>query len=616
MTAKKTFLPLIFFSTLTLALVFCLPGVYAETGTGQEAPSKPGYVQRKNLNVLKKIITKNLPRDIHVGTLDTFLFGLKGARIDRFKMTENEQFLQSHPDIDPVFLDAESILVRINPLMLFLGQVFINEMRINAPKYQIIHDKDGNFNFDDLSEAQDSKLLKWLRIKDLAVYDGQYRVFDDNALDNPVIYTVSNVDIQVSDFTIGKIFNLDLKAASPGVDTQNIFFNGQTGPMELNQKNEQIPVNADLTVVNLPILPYLGYSFPKNSPAKPISGFINIDFHLDGDAWSGMTMTGSLRLTDVVFQSADGVLSGEPINLKMFLREPITLCIKDDLLEMKALDMDINGNRFTLSGKMTNLKELSRVDIQLATESMEVGVLTSAYPFILNAFPEQVDLDGCFDMGVHLAGSQLDSTLEGRMDLTELAIGFAEYFHKPAQEPLVMEFTARVNTSELIESAGTFEVENFQLGHYNFIEDVLNRLLANATDPVEKQKLLDSYHRLPHTIEKVSGTVTYENNLARINDIHITNLRPVPEPGVNAVLDGMVDFTDNSLDIKGDIIISEELSRRIIAIAPDNSPYLSNGSIVVGFQHTGTIDKFSLEIFPQGIRLGQQETTRLPDECR
>lgn len=595
---------LLFFSLLIMTLLSRPVQIQAETGG--DDPAELGYLNQKRLRILKKIITKNLPRDISVGVMDTFLFGLQGARIDRFKMTENKQFLKTHPSIDPIFINAESVLVRVNPLMLLLGQVFVNEMQVTAPRYQIVRDREGNFNFDDLSEAQDSKLLKWLRVKNLSVDNGEYLVFDDSALDNPVTYTVSNVDIRVSDFTIGEVFNLDIKAASPGSGAQNIFFRGQAGPMELNQKNEQLPVNADLTVVDLPILPYLGYSFPKNSPAKPISGLINIDFHIIGDAWSGMTMTGNLRLTGVVFQSVDGIVSGQPINLEMFLREPIVVCVKDDVIAMSALDMMINDNRFTLSGKMTSLKGLSQVDVQLATEGMNIDVLTSAYPFILNTFPDQVNLGGSFDMGVRLAGSQLDAALEGRLDLTELEIGFADYFRKPPREPLVMEFMARVNTNEVIEAAGAFKMENFLLGHYNFIEDVLNRLLDGATDQTKKQELLACYQRLPHTIEKISGKTTYAADVVRINDIHIVNLKPDQAEGIDAVLDGVVDFNDSSLDIKGDIIISKELSSRIIAIAPDNTAYLSNGSIVIGFHHTGTIDKFDLEIFPKGIRLPQE----------
>ena len=569
----------------------------------QDDTAKSGYLDRQRRQILKKIITKNLPRDIRVGAMEPFFFGLQGARIDRFKMTENEEFLKNHPDVDPIFIDAENVLVRINPLMLLLGQVFIEEMRIQAPRYQIIHDKNGNFNFDDLSEAQDSKLLKWLRIKELSVNDGRYLVFDDSALDNPVTYTVSDVDIRVNDFTIGQVFNLDIKAASPGSTVQNIFFSGQAGPMGLNQKNEQIPIDADLSMVNLPILPYLGYSFPADSPAKPISGLINVDFHITGDAWSGMTMTGGLRLSEVVFRSGDGTVSGQPISLGIYLREPIVVCLRDDIIAMSALDMMINDNRFTLSGKLTNLKGLSQVNARLETNGMNVDVLTSAYPFILNSFPDLIRLGGNFSMDVNLAGSQLDALLEGRLDLTGLEIGFADYFRKPSQAPLSMTFTARANTSELVEGAGSFKMENFLLGHYNFIEDVLKRLLADAVDQKGKEALLARYRRLPHTIEKISGNAAYQADRARITDIRIVNLKPEAAPGLNAVLNGTVDFSDGSLDIKGDIIISPGLSRRIVALAPGTASYLSNGAIVIGFQHTGTIDDFDLEIFPRAIRL-------------
>ena len=603
---KKRLFLFIIFPALFLALWPARPGIPAQTA--QAEPVSMDYVSRKQLGILKKIITKNLPREIDVGQMDTFLFGLQGAWINNFIMTENAEFLKSHGCINPVFMKADSILVRINPLMLLLGQVYINEMQINSPRFQVIHDADGNFNFDDLSEAQDSKLLKWLRIKDLSAYNGAYLVFDDGALDNPVTYTVNKVDIRVSDFTIGNVFNLDIKAASPGSAVQNMFLHGKAGPMELNQKNEQIPVNADLTVVDLPILPYLGYTFPKNSPAKPVSGLIDINFHLDGDAWSGMTMAGDLSLTGVVFQSVDGALSGEPLNANIVLKEPITLSYRDDLLKMGALDLVINGNRFSLSGELTNLKGLTRADLQLTTGDLDIGVVKTAYPFLLEALPPQAEFSGLFGMSVNLTGNQLDATLSGGMDLTGMTFTFADYFYKPLQAPMKMNFSARVNTRELMAAAGRFEMGNFELGHYNFIEDVLARLLANATDPAGKEKLLARYRRLPQTMEKISGNVSYKDDRVRITDINIVNLRPEEAPGLDAVLDGVVDFSDSSLDIKGDIIIARELSRAVIALAPENAAYLCEGSIVVGFQHTGTIDNFNLEIFPRAIRLPAEKT--------
>jgi hypothetical protein len=608
---KKFFITLLF-SFLFLTL-WSMPGMI-QAETDEKDPARLSYLNRKRLNILRKIITKNLPRHIRVGAMDTFLFGLQGARIERFQMTENAKFLKTHPGINPVFMTAESILVRISPVMLLVGQVFVDEMTVNAPRYQIIRDKEGNFNFDDLSEAQDSKLLKWLRVKKLTVNDGEYRVHDDSALDNPVEYTVSDVDVLVNDFTIGQVFNLDVKARSPGAADQNMFLTGKAGPMELNQKNEEIPINGDLTVKDLPILPYLKYSFPKDSPARPISGLINIGYHLNGDAWSGMTLTGGLRLGDVVLQSADGALSGEPINMEMTLREPITLSLKNDLLEMKALDLSINGNRFALSGKMTNLNELPRVDTRVTTENLKIEDMNASYPFLLKTFPEQISFGGDFDMDVRLAGNQKDSTIEGRMDLTELTFRFADFFYKPPREPLTMDFKARVSTTRILEAGGKFEMGRFELGHYNFIEDVLKRLLAGAANQKEKEKLLDRYRRLPHAFEKISGDIAYKDDHAMINNIRIVNLAPEKQPGIDAVLNGTVNFSDGSLGIKGDIIISEELSRRILDIAPGNALYLCNGSIVLGFLHTGTIEKFNLEIFPAGIQLARgksaEETVR------
>jgi len=234
--------------------------------------------------------------------MDTFLLGLRGARITDFKMTENRDFLKDHPDIDPVFLKADSILVRINPLMILLGQVYIKEMTINNPRYQLIRDKQGNWNFDDLSEAQDSKLINWLRVKNLSINNAAGRIVDHSALNAPATANVNNVDIRIDDFTIGEIFDLNIKAATPGSNKQNFIMKGRAGPLQLKQKNEQIPVDADLNIIDLPIVSYNRYAFPENSPVFPISGNIDVDLHLKGDAWSGMTLTGSLDLENMVFQ--------------------------------------------------------------------------------------------------------------------------------------------------------------------------------------------------------------------------------------------------------------------------------------------------------------------------
>ena len=594
MTMKKIIAVLLVGSILAAPLLLAAPEPSDDASLG--------YFDRKRMAILKSIIAKNLPRDLSVKKIDTFLLGLRGAEITGFTMTENAAFLKDHPDMDPVFFRAERILVRISPWMLLLGQVYIREMTIEKPVFQVVRDEKNNWNFDDLSEQQDSKLIKWLRVEDLTLKDARYQVRDHAALNGPVSHTINDVDVTISDFTIGKVFNLEIKAATPEAKQQNFFMRGQAGPMEMDQNNEQIPLDADLKIVDLPVTAYNRYAFPAESPVLPESGDLDVDFHLTGDAWSGLTMTGRVGLDNLVFCSVDQPLTGAPIAVEIHLRQPVVLCLKRDRLAIPLVEMIVNGNAFHLAGEATNLKELAQARLEVSTGDVDIDVIQSIYPFFIASFPEELDLSGHFDMNVRLEGNQLRSRVSGQMDLSELTFAYGDFFFKPVQEKLVMTVDGLVNTSGLIKGQGDFVVEDCLLGHYNFVGDVLSRLLADAVDTPIKRRLLAEYSRLPHQFDAVEGIIRYADNRVAFDRIILTNLGPVGAPGIDGMLRGGGNTKDQVVDIQGRITMPPALSRRILAADPEAGRYLEKDTLVLGFQHTGRLENLSVEVFQESLR--------------
>ncbi len=586
-------------AVFTGALLAALP-VPARDSSSEE--SSLSYFDRKRLAVLKSIIAKNLPRNLSVKKMDTFLLGLRGAEITGFKMTENESFLKEHPYVsDPVFLKAKRIIVRINPLMLFLGQVYIREMTIEEPVFQVVRDKEGSWNFDDLTENQDSKLIKWLRVENLTIKNARYEVLDHGALNSPASSTIRDVDVTVRDFTIGEVFNLDIKAASPGAEKQNFFMRGQAGPMEIDQKNDQIPLDVDLNIVDLPILAYNRYAFPADSPVLPDSGRVNLDFHLTGDAWSGMTMTGRLRLEDLVFRSTERELRGAPLKVDIGLKQPLVLSLENDRLAMPLLEMVVNGNSFYISGDARELRGLSEASLEVVTGDVDLDVIQSIYPFFTDSLPEQLELGGHLDMNVRLAGNQSRARVTGQLDLTELRFGFGDYFFKPPRQQLVMNVDSLVSTAGIIKGRGTFTVERCLLGNYNFIEDLLSRLLPETGKTALKQQILADYGRLPHMFDAVEGTISYAEERVLLERIQLSNLAPRNLPGIDGVLEGYLDTGDQTVNVSGQIRMLEDLTRRVVAIDPGVERFVEDQHLLLGFQHTGKLQDLTLEIFQKDV---------------
>ena len=89
---KKLFVSLALFILTLSAMAMVVPGQAQQEG---EADEEMSFFDRQCLDVLKAIVIKKLPRNLYMANMDTFFFGLRGAEIDRFRMTENNNFYRS-----------------------------------------------------------------------------------------------------------------------------------------------------------------------------------------------------------------------------------------------------------------------------------------------------------------------------------------------------------------------------------------------------------------------------------------------------------------------------------------------------------------------------------------
>ncbi len=606
----------VFFS-LTLIMLVCLtivPVSPIQARQQEETDEEMSFFDRQCLEVLKAIVIKKLPRDLYMANMDTLFFGLRGASIDLFRMTENNNFYRAHPDIHPVFMRTRHILVHINPLPLFLGQVLVTDMNVDDAVFQIVRDEKGEFNFDDLSEAQDSKLIKWLHVKELFMNDAVLRVLDNGAINKPIRYVIDDVDVAVKDFQIGKVFSLDIKAASPDSLKQNIFMYGEAGPMTLKQKNEEIPLDVDLQVVNLPITPYNRYVFPKGAPIIPVSGDMNVDYHMTGNFWSGVTLSGSMGFSNVVLQSTDGFTQGEPIDVRINLNKPMRLSLKKGRLDIPELEMMFNGNKFLVSGKVDNVEKMPEADLHIRTGDVDIDVINAVYPFITESLPEELSLNGHYAMDFHLSGTQLASRVKGKMDLTKFSFGLGEFFQKPPQIPFLMDFSGIVNAGEVVEVTSTFAVESCLVGEYNFIEDIITTLLKETKNRELRRRLLETYSPLPHQFTSVAGTARLKGDQLFLNNVRMNHLHTRKAPGVDVVFDGVVDFADETIDIKGNVTLSTELTRKMLMADPATSRYLTGKQIVFGFQQAGALDNIRLTILSEPVGFAATSGMRSKDK--
>ncbi len=96
------------------------------------------------------------------------------------------------------------------------------------------------------------------------------------------------------------------------------------------------------------------------------------------------------------------------------------------------------------------------IDTQLDIDPLDLSQLKKAVPKLFTALPKELEVGGIYKLiGLKVKGTLHDFALNGTIEGTQGFVQYADYFHKPAGIPLVLESAARYSNDKIaIQNAG------------------------------------------------------------------------------------------------------------------------------------------------------------------
>ncbi len=151
--------------------------------------------------------------------------------------------------------------------------------------------------------------------------------------------------------------------------------------------------------------------------------------------------------TDLAVQQLD--LRAQDLNFD----RPVSINLAAAVLAAKQ-----NVNLKLVIGPISRESDYRNValDSQLDIDPIDLSQLKKAVPKLFTALPKDLELGGIFKLnGLKLKGTLQDFALNGGIEGTQGFVRYADYFHKPAGIPLVLESAARYRNNKIaIQNAG------------------------------------------------------------------------------------------------------------------------------------------------------------------
>jgi hypothetical protein len=382
----------------------------------------------EDAGMMEKIATKNLGRDIAF-RFKPHMLGITGIEFERFRIAENEQYLQEHPYLSPWAVSAENVDIRYNPLGFLIGRINLTSIDIKRPQVQIAIDSQLRHNFEDIAEQQKkNRFSNWIRIHQITIDDMRFNIFSELIFAEPVKYHVDKIDVDISNVIKGKVANIDIKARTPGNSQQNVKISGTLGPIVSIARAEESPMDIKFRVTDAPLefeLAKIPESILKNKHyrrtlALPESGLANISYDLNGDIWDNLKVNGLISLTDIVFASIDKELKGKPFSV--FVNSNTEVSLTRQTTTFNNVSININKAKIALKGNIQQVIDNPQANLSLYSENIDLAELNRIYPFFSEIYGIRV-IQGTTELKLNATGNLKEGlALDGNFETKKIQL--------------------------------------------------------------------------------------------------------------------------------------------------------------------------------------------------
>src|SRR5215475_552061 len=272
------------------------------------AVSNLDSIIEKNRQQILTRLSDSLGREVHVSSIKAQLgwgvmADLSGVSIADDPAYANEPFVQ-----------ASDVAAQVEVMPLVLSrQIRVSKVTIEKPEIRIIRDRDGRLNVSTIggkkakeqkeqeagaegdvegspmtaapgksrSEGKTNEMVSGLRVRNFAI-DGGKVIYQESG-QKPLV--LSQIDLEVTNFSFASPFDLDLRLAALGSDSQNLKLVGQVGPLTSAGKIDAaaLPLDLKLTAGPVAMAAIRESSLGKSIPPKlEVSDAVSIEATLKG----------------------------------------------------------------------------------------------------------------------------------------------------------------------------------------------------------------------------------------------------------------------------------------------------------------------------------------------
>ena len=348
---------------------------------------------------------ENLQRKIELGDIEVSLFS--GIEIHGLKLYEKNG--------QDLFVSTDMVRLKYQLLPLLAMKVVIDEVRLEKPNVRVVRFKDGQFNYSDLVDGVDSEPTP----EDTQLQTPQGSESTSSESDRPISLLVSNLLLQDGhlvflDHVLNDKAPYRYEISGLQVAAKGVTLTGKIPLSVQSQLNESpltldghinlqtFSVDLDIAMKDLDVVAFSPY-FKENLPGKLGGAKLSLKSNLLG-TFEDLVLKGSVSLADLdilLDAMPEAPLEKAEVNVDFDL----LLAHKKDLLQIHSFDLDFNGIKLGVVGKIDTVLTRPTLNLTLSVPDLKVRQAIDAVPQSLVGDVRSLDPAGSLSAEASLAGS-------------------------------------------------------------------------------------------------------------------------------------------------------------------------------------------------------------------
>lgn len=399
-----------------------------------------------NRGRLREEIQKSLGRSLTFDQLRLSLWGGLGLSAQRLRIDEDPRFAATP------FIQTKELRMQVQWLPLLLGKIVIKKFILEEPEIQIIRNEEGILNLSALARQSQEREKMAERGEKRSGLDFLVSAIDvrngridyiDRSFKEPVEIRIHKADLDFKGLTLSGITKISLSANFFDGQAQNIYLEGQVGPLQNGKHWSEQPMELDLRIDSL-LLAQLTRAIPflrEKIPELGIVGPLKLQAKLSGNFERP-------RVRDLTFS---GPFFGA------------------------------TENNTTIQGGLDFSKGTSWSDgeIQgtLSVDSVQLGQLKKI-AWVNQSLPAVLTSEGPLKISSHLQGSLDNLRIAATVRGERAEIRFGDWLNKPSGVSAQLELNLERKKDLVAFRESTLTLNNLKLNFSGLVEDSPERRLT------------------------------------------------------------------------------------------------------------------------------------------